>query len=49
MKNRVIYHNEEKREIGSVLCKTVKVSPMERWDVILIKGMIDLLTVITVI
>ena len=30
-------------------CKTAKVGPMERWDVIKTKGMIALLTVITVI
>ena len=30
-------------------CKTAKVSPMERWDVFKMKGMIALLTAITVI
>ena len=39
-----------KKGIGTIFCKTAKVSPMERWDVIiLMKGMIPLLTVITVI
>ena len=38
-----------KREIQTVFCKTVKVSPVECWDIIKMKGMIDLLTVITVI
>ena len=38
-----------KREIQSVFCKTEKVSPMERWDLTKMKGMIALLTAITVI
>ena len=38
-----------KMEIQSVFCKTAKVSPMELWDVIKVEGMIDLLTVITMI
>ena len=38
-----------KREIQSVFCKTAKVSPMERWDVIKMKGVIALFIEITVI
>ena len=38
-----------KREIGTVFFITEKVIPMERWGVILMRGMIALLTVIKVI
>ena len=33
----------------NLFCKTAKVSPMERWGVIKMKGVIALLTVISVI
>ena len=38
-----------KKKIGTVYYKTAKVSPMERWDVILMKVVIALLMAITVI
>ena len=38
-----------KKEYKQSFCKTAKVSPMEQWDVILMKGMIALLTEITLI
>ena len=38
-----------KKEDTRNFCKTAKISPMKRWDVIKMEGMIDLLTEIMVI